>query len=125
MPEDKHSPILDWIATIVITVYNLQEATFKGQTKLFWASDVLPNIRPWNCHYISYTKDPNIIRTYVSYISIMNYVHSRTTVPSDIQAIYSMFFKYVSFTENKIHEKDSSDQKLGVHTWRYKITIIP
>jgi hypothetical protein len=55
----------------------------------------------------------------------MNYVHSRATVPSDIQAIYSVFFKYVSFTENKIYNRDSSDQKLGVSTWRYKGTIFP
>jgi len=30
MPEDKCSPVLDWITTIKMTVYNLKEATFKG-----------------------------------------------------------------------------------------------
>jgi hypothetical protein len=55
----------------------------------------------------------------------MNYVHSRATVPSDIQAIYSMFFKYVFFTGNKIYKKDSSEKKLGVNTWKYKSTILP
>lgn len=78
---------------------------------------MLPKIWPWDILITSHILSAlNFIHTYKNVISILNYVHSRATVLSDIQAIYSMFFKYVSLTENKIYKKDSSGQKLGVNT---------
>ena len=59
MPEDKYSPILDGITTIIITVYNLQEATFKGAHKTVLSFRCAPkNQALKHCHYIYYTKCP-------------------------------------------------------------------